>query len=207
MKNGSVLQRVGCPKKIGSFTYHARVINEQKDDCLGTSCPWFFAQNANYCACDVAHGCCLMSDVAVIEEPKIDLVHGRRPPRGIVLDMDFEREPEGPGSKAQSEAQRFAHAVPHGQQKSADKNSAKQGRCAIAAACRSKGVARLVDAHGCPRHGRNLARLQVGVSVAAVSERPLQHSSARGTVRPWPFNDFEACEPEGPAARSASDGL
>ena len=38
------LQRVGCPKKIGSFTYHARVINEQKDDCLGTSCPWFFAQ-------------------------------------------------------------------------------------------------------------------------------------------------------------------
>ena len=65
-----VLQRVGCPKKIGSFTYHARVINEQKDDCLGTSCPWFFAQNANYCACDVAHGCCLMSDVAVIEEPK-----------------------------------------------------------------------------------------------------------------------------------------
>ena len=35
----------------------------------------------------------------------------------------------------------------------------------------------------------NLARLQVGVSVAAVSERPLQYSSARGTVRPWPFND------------------
>ena len=66
----TVLQRVGCPKRIGSFTYHARVINEQKDDCLGTSCPWFFAQNANYCACDVAHGCCLMSDVAVIEEPK-----------------------------------------------------------------------------------------------------------------------------------------
>jgi hypothetical protein len=96
----------------------------------------------------------------------------------------------GPGSKAQSEAQRFADAVPHGQQKSADKNSAKQGRCAIAAACRSNGVARLVDAHGRPRHGRGqLARLQVGVSVAAVSERPLQYSSARGTVRPWPFND------------------
>ena len=35
----------------------------------------------------------------------------------------------------------------------------------------------------------NLARLQVGVSVAAVSERPLQYSSARGTVRPWPFNN------------------
>ena len=69
-KAAATSQRVGCPKKIGSFTYHARVINEQKDDCLGTSCPWFFAQNANYCACDVAHGCCLMSDVAVIEEPK-----------------------------------------------------------------------------------------------------------------------------------------
>ena len=68
-KFSALLQRVGCPKKIGSFTYHARVINEQKDDCLGTSCPWFFAQNANYCACDVAHGCCLMSD-AVIEESK-----------------------------------------------------------------------------------------------------------------------------------------
>ena len=37
-KAAATSQRVGCPKKIGSFTFDARVINEQKDDCLGTSC-------------------------------------------------------------------------------------------------------------------------------------------------------------------------